>query len=205
MQAFHLSKLVPLQVLRFWCVWDDRQSMYGDRRPYVLHYFLEDDTVEILEINENNSGRDPFPVFLRRCAMPRVLPRNTGTTVGTKARKAECYRPEDLRIGTYISVLNRDFLLHDADRFTKAWYADNLGYTAEEMTAVELREPVTPLPRPALPPYNGCAGEVAVKCVCERQENADAPITADSCKRRWVTREGGGWVGEWLVISNVGQ
>lgn len=44
------------QVLRFWCIWDDRQSMYGDRRPYVLHYFLEDDTVEILEINENNSG-----------------------------------------------------------------------------------------------------------------------------------------------------
>jgi len=45
-----------MQVLRFWCVWDDRQSMYGDRRPYVLHYFLEDDTVEVLELNENNSG-----------------------------------------------------------------------------------------------------------------------------------------------------
>ncbi len=25
--------------------------MYGDRRPYVLHYFLEDDTVEILEVS----------------------------------------------------------------------------------------------------------------------------------------------------------
>ena len=49
------------QVLRFWCVWDDRNSMYGDRRPYVLHYFLEDDSVEILEVNETNSGRDPFP------------------------------------------------------------------------------------------------------------------------------------------------
>lgn len=59
-------------MLRFWCVWDDRQSMYGDRRPYVLHYFLEDDTVEILEINENNSGRDPFPVFLRRSMLPKV-------------------------------------------------------------------------------------------------------------------------------------
>lgn len=35
----------PAQVLRFWCIWDDRQSMYGDRRPYALHYFLEDDTV----------------------------------------------------------------------------------------------------------------------------------------------------------------
>ena len=39
---------MTLQVLRFWCVWDDRTGLYGDRRPYVLHYFLEDDTVEIL-------------------------------------------------------------------------------------------------------------------------------------------------------------
>ncbi len=60
------------QVLRFWCVWDERQTMYGDRRPYVLHYFLEDDTVEILEINENNSGRDPFPIFLKRGNLPKV-------------------------------------------------------------------------------------------------------------------------------------
>lgn len=32
------------------CVWDDRQGMYGDRRPYVLHFYLEDDTVEINEV-----------------------------------------------------------------------------------------------------------------------------------------------------------
>lgn len=24
-------------VLRFYCVWDDRKSLYGDRRPYRLH------------------------------------------------------------------------------------------------------------------------------------------------------------------------
>ncbi len=60
------------KVLRFWCVWDDRQNMYGDRRPYVLHYFLEDDTVEILEVRDANSGRDPFPVFLKRGPLPKV-------------------------------------------------------------------------------------------------------------------------------------
>lgn len=79
----------PLQVLRFWCIWDDRQSMYGDRRPYVLHYFLEDDTVEILELNENNSGRDPFPVFLRRTLLPKNTVR-VGTTTTNKCVRARC-------------------------------------------------------------------------------------------------------------------
>lgn len=66
------SILLLLQVLRFYCVWDDRRSLYGDRRPYRVHYFLEDQTVEVLETNEKNSGRDSFPVFLRRGALPKA-------------------------------------------------------------------------------------------------------------------------------------
>ena len=65
-QALHV------QVLRFFCVWDDRRALFGDRRPYRLHYFLEDGSCEILETREANSGREPFPVFLRRGPLPKV-------------------------------------------------------------------------------------------------------------------------------------
>ena len=65
-QALHV------QVLRFFCVWDDRRALFGDRRPYRLHYFLEDGSCEILETREANSGREPFPVFLRRAPLPKV-------------------------------------------------------------------------------------------------------------------------------------
>ena len=61
-----------LQVLRFYCLWDDRQALFGDRRPYRLHCFLEDGSCEILETREPNSGREPFPVFLRRGLLPKV-------------------------------------------------------------------------------------------------------------------------------------
>lgn len=142
------------KVLRFWCVWDERTSMYGDRRPYVLHYFLEDDSVEILEVNENNSGRDPFPIFLKRGPLPKV-PVKTNTTLNPKYRKEHCYGPGDFRLGTFINVLNRDFYIHDCDNFTKAWYRDNLGYGEEDLTAVDIKEPILPKPRAALPPYNG--------------------------------------------------
>ena len=65
--------LLP-QVLRFYCIWDDRQRLFGDRQPFRLHYFLEDDTVEILEEPQSNSGRDAFPIFLRRTPLPKVCP-----------------------------------------------------------------------------------------------------------------------------------
>jgi hypothetical protein len=76
-------------------MWDDRDSMFGEVRPLVrcrsplylfasnpfetdtisqvLHFFLADDTAEVLEVHRNNSGRDPFPVFLRRRRIPKVM------------------------------------------------------------------------------------------------------------------------------------
>ena len=54
------------KVLRFFAVWDDRGALYGEKRPFVVHYYLADDSVEVLEVAEPNGGRDPFPVFLRR-------------------------------------------------------------------------------------------------------------------------------------------
>ena len=58
-------------MLRFYCVWDDRGALYGDRRAYRLHCF-PDGGMEILETRDANSGRDPFPVFLRRGLLPKA-------------------------------------------------------------------------------------------------------------------------------------
>jgi hypothetical protein len=35
------------QTLRFYAVWDDRESLYGDLLAFRIHYFLADDTIEV--------------------------------------------------------------------------------------------------------------------------------------------------------------
>lgn len=45
--------------------------MFGDPREMELHYFLGDDTIEILEKVPPNSGRDAVSVFLRRSRLPK--------------------------------------------------------------------------------------------------------------------------------------
>lgn len=59
-------------VLRFYGVWDDTESMFGDVRELVLHYFLSDDTIEIKEVVPVNAGRDAVPLFLNRQKLPKV-------------------------------------------------------------------------------------------------------------------------------------
>ena len=59
------------KVLRFYCIWDDRESLHGEKRHFTLLYFLVDDTVEIRERHTANNGRDSFPILLRRQRVPR--------------------------------------------------------------------------------------------------------------------------------------
>ncbi|XP_062039565.1 EF-hand domain-containing family member C2 [Lepus europaeus] len=62
------------KVLRFFCLWDDSGSLFGDRRELVLHYFLSDDTIEIKEVLPHNAGRDATSLFLRRGKLPKYGP-----------------------------------------------------------------------------------------------------------------------------------
>jgi hypothetical protein len=72
---------------------------------------------------ERNSGRDPFPVFLKRGPLPKEKPR--GASLTGRFPKSLCFTPQDFRTGMTISVYGRDFFIHDCDDFTRQWYQVN--------------------------------------------------------------------------------
>lgn len=53
------------KVLSFSIVWEDRSYDGGDKF-YTLNFFLADNSIEVKEINEANTGRFPFPMLLKR-------------------------------------------------------------------------------------------------------------------------------------------
>ena len=57
------------KVLRFDCAWND-ETLYGTLLKFTLHYFLADDSIEILEKQTRNSGRDSWPRLLNRAPLP---------------------------------------------------------------------------------------------------------------------------------------
>ncbi|KAJ3047590.1 EF-hand domain-containing protein 1 [Rhizophlyctis rosea] len=139
------------KVLRFFCVWDDRDSMFGELREFVLHYFLVDDSVEVREVHKPNDGRDPFPILLRRQKLPKAF--NDLVDVHDTAK----YTWRDFRIGSIINVLGRRFLIRDCDDYTRRFYRDNIGIPPSE--SKPLQYPPPPLETKEvtdeLPPYNG--------------------------------------------------
>jgi hypothetical protein len=131
------------RVLRFYCVWDDTNSVFGDIRHMILNYFLADDTIEIHEHVHPNSGRDANTMFLRRCKLPKRRLHNTlGVGSDTEQNLDLFYNDSDLIIGSVIHLYGRPFIICDCDGFTREYYRE--WYGLEHFDPVKIDEDIKP-------------------------------------------------------------
>ncbi|XP_063811697.1 EF-hand domain-containing family member C2 isoform X1 [Pseudophryne corroboree] len=176
-------------VLRFYCFWDDTPSAFGDTRTLILHYFLADDTVEIIEVIPPNCGREYVPVFLHRGKLPKngspkmykpgeITARTVLNVFGplghggryildnrkTGAVDQEFYKDCDLTIGAVISAWGRNIILCDCDEFTKNYYRTKYGI--EDFTPIQHKAPQPSRVEKQIPPYNGFGSEEDSLCSC---------------------------------------
>ncbi|NXI34158.1 EFHC1 protein, partial [Galbula dea] len=146
------------QVLRFYAMWDDTDSMFGENHSCVIHYFLADGTVEVREVPKPNGGRDPFPVLIRRQRLPKTFvdnKKNFPSCVLEISDKEvlEWYTAKDFAVGQATTLLGRPFFIYDCDEFTRNFYRDKFGIT--DFHPVEIKKkPPEEVPQ-VIPPYNG--------------------------------------------------
>ncbi len=151
------------KVLRFYAVWNDRDAMSSEIRPFIIQYYLMDDTVEVREVHKANDGRDPFPVLIRRQKVPknRYQTKSTFASIYLELTDEEIknnyFRPHDFGLGQTVNIYGRDFVIYDMDNFTKAFYYQNLGVTdftpLRDENVLGTRSHA--FPKMEIPPYNG--------------------------------------------------
>ncbi|XP_076024088.1 EF-hand domain-containing protein 1-like [Genypterus blacodes] len=148
------------KVLRFHAVWDNPDNPDKKSIIYVtITYFLVNDTVEIREISRANSGRESFPILMRRLKLPKKFKPGYDSfpkiimEVSSK-EVDQYYSPKDFKLGKTVRLLDRDFLLYDCDGFTKGYYKKH--FPEVEMKPIEMpKEEELPPRKMVIPPYNG--------------------------------------------------
>jgi Ca2+-binding EF-hand superfamily protein len=171
------------QVLRFYAVWDDTTSSFGDLNKYVVHFFLADATVEILDVIGRNSGKAPFPYMLRR----RRLPLDHATDLGFRGDeevKDAYFTAAHFKVGATLNVYGKKLMLYKADDTTKDWYIREFGMTEADFTPIPIDDGKgAALPKPEPPPYMGglatIGGELdsLQSCLSLHPKAVRAPVT----------------------------
>ncbi|XP_038134591.1 EF-hand domain-containing protein 1 [Cyprinodon tularosa] len=142
-------------VLRFRAFRIESNSAHRITWPVVINYYLVDDTVEIREVHERNSGQEHFTLFMRRQKIPKKIKSEVFPSCVLEVPKEhveEYYSPKDFQLGQTIKLLSHHLLLLDFDSFTKDYYQRN--YPDMEMKAVEI-ERKEEVKKKEIPPYNG--------------------------------------------------
>ncbi|GKT24063.1 Flagella associated protein, partial [Aduncisulcus paluster] len=158
------------QVLRFFGIWDDRKSMFGDVRVMRIYFYLVDDTVEVLESIPTNSGRDKFPVFLRRSKLPHLR-----KTLEDVTNPKDCYKEDEFYVGAVISVLGRPIRIVECDDYTQA-HLRSKGFPEDKIQAIGKAEPIkhrVTAPAPTVPEYTlkiGTAEDTKGSCLAVRNK-----------------------------------
>lgn len=121
--------------------------------PYIMHYYLADDTIEIKEVNYPNSGRDPFSMMLRRQKLPRKFQLNQpGQTYAE-----DFIRPSDIQYGQTLLIYNRKFQINGCDPYTQLYYKEKFNVD------FPLGTDELPMPKEQssiiIPPHNGIGDE----------------------------------------------
>jgi len=140
------------KVLRFFCIMDDVSTPQFERRPFLILFFLADDTMEIREMYPLNCGRDNFPIFFRRGKMARGAVEVLGPQAQAK-KDNEYVHGHELYVGQMVSLSGSTFFIYDADEFTRRYFTEDLGQTLDPKFDVQL--PERAVPRAPTPPYTG--------------------------------------------------
>mmetsp|Transcript_35755 Transcript_35755/g.70052 ORF Transcript_35755/g.70052 Transcript_35755/m.70052 type:complete len:393 (-) Transcript_35755:35-1213(-) len=146
------------KVLRFYAVWDDRKSMFGDKKYYVVNYYLADDAIEVLERYGANEGRDPYPKLVRKCKIPKkYVGMNSLGVSHDDVSDSQYIRDSDLEVGQHIEVYNRKLFLYDCDVFTREYY--NTVYGIQQPPNCIPPDELIEYPIQTEPPYTGYGTE----------------------------------------------
>jgi len=140
------------KVCRFFAIVDDLITAQYERRPFIIMYFLSNDTIQIREQYPLNCGRDAFPLFCKRMRMPKGKTELRGP-MDSAYQEDDYWHISDFCIGKRMEIYNTEFYIYDADGFTREYFCNELERPLGDK--IDVRLPEKDPPRPPTPAYTG--------------------------------------------------
>ena len=103
------------KVLKYYAIFENEM--------YIIHYYLCDDCIEVIEVKVANSGKDPFPKLIKR----QKIAKEYKIEIHQVLKMGEFFTYNDFQEKQTIQLLNKNFTILGCDEFTSKFYKDVLG------------------------------------------------------------------------------
>ncbi|KAL0208592.1 hypothetical protein P9112_011179 [Eukaryota sp. TZLM1-RC] len=110
------------KILRFYCT--SKDPVTSEVFDLVLHYYLSDNTVELIQPWSFDDGKRVMAKFLGRCRLSKDCTLDT-TVTPSMVDESDQLLPVDLYVGKELSVLGRMVSINSCDGFTGKWLIEN--------------------------------------------------------------------------------
>lgn len=174
-KSFHdserLRKFVEFNgmIFKFSCYWDDLKSEKGEMNDYTILYYLEDDTMQIVEVRKPNSGKFYFSTLFKRAKLMKDWDRQYFKARAPNKDDKEYYSISDMRVGGTINAFGRPLKITGCDGATRRWFDANFNRVGFVQQQNDPRKDVTaPWPFLEPPPFNGFGDEEDTLNSCKR-------------------------------------
>jgi EF-hand domain-containing protein 1 len=156
------------ETLKIAAYWDDTKRDFGEIADLTIIYFLEDDTLQIIEVEKPNSGKGPFNKLWARAKVLRDWGKEYfGQRSDQDTRDYLTFR--DLQIGNTISVFGRPVVIAAVDRLTRIWFEENTDRAGFVQPVDNYRrDPPVVWPVREPPAWDGLGGEEDTLNSCKR-------------------------------------
>ncbi|CDJ29919.1 uncharacterized protein EMH_0005080 [Eimeria mitis] len=128
----------PEPVCRFRAYFDDNFTNLLERRMYTILYFPRDETLEVRE-NLPPIGGNRFTIFISRRKMLKGNVLSVGPSYPCPP-EAAYFKLLDFKVGSVVTIADRDFFIYAADPFTMSYFKDTLGIQLQEPIKIDTFE-----------------------------------------------------------------
>ena len=162
------------KMLRFNAYWLDEETNLV--RTFEIRYFVEDDTISIVETV--STGDAISKSFLSRRRVPKGGSTSKGVDLTFSGRvngmrevylgdEDRYYDADDIAIGETFNLYGRTFHVYDCDECTREYYRNELGINLAPAEDISYLFPKKIIPRLPVPPPTGFGSEEDSKASCK--------------------------------------
>lgn len=160
------------QTLKFRCIWDDTQHLYGDVIEFCLSYYLADDSIEVVSIPSAITKEKNRMKLLKRSRLPKNF--HQTMSLGTRAAQEAFFHWSDFYVGLKLEVFGRSLIIADADNSTREFFEQHQMYLGDPI--VRPQAEVTVHEREVPPPTGFGSEEDSLRSVAGSLLPGPAPM-----------------------------